>query len=163
MIVVGNGGNGLSAKSKKMKTPAGNTSASKIAAPKHATLARSPIAQRSKFDKDLKDLYKYLVEKKSAAATARSMLDHQKNTKVAKQKMKVAEQRAVAARKKMSLATRDLDIANINLILAAEEAKEAEQLVQTVKVHRPYRPTEEGFQRFKAKVLQVEIALDNPN
>ena len=143
------------------KVPADINCAPKTVTLKRTLLAQSPIAKESKIDKDLQDLYRYLTEKKCTAAEARAVLNHQENIKAAKQKMKVAEQRAVAARKKMNHAIRDSDIANFDLTLAVEEVKEAEELMLFANTRRPYQPTEEGFQKFKGKVLQTEISSED--
>ena len=124
---------------------AGISCAPETVALKHTFLVQTLIAKKSKIDTDLQDLNRYLTEKKSTAAAARVIVGHQETTDAAEQKLKMAERTAVAARRKLKLASGDSDIANIDLNLAAEEIKGAEESMLFAKAHRPYQRTEEGF------------------
>ena len=44
--------------------------------------------------------------------------------------------------------------------MATEEVDEAEKRLRNAKSDRPSQPTEEEFQKFKARVLEMELSSD---
>ena len=143
--------------------PAANGSVSIVTrntTPKYTLLDRNSVVKKIKAERGLKDVYDYLSERKLAATIAKTVAKEQKATRAAKAKLRVASKKAGVARKKMESAIRESDVANFDLAVAAEEFHEAEEHVKMVRNRCPRLGTEEGFLKFRAKVLETGVFLD---
>lgn len=136
---------------------------SKTVTPNDTLRYQSSFGKRLKFEKALRDHFEYRVEEKFKAKAKKAILKEQERIRASKKKLGTAKKRARGARKKMDLATKHSDIADFDLVMASEEVKEAEEQMQILKKHQPYRPTEEGFRKYKAKALAIELSSDASN
>ncbi len=158
--MAGTSGETKNTEPKKPKTSSSVSVTPKSATLKHTLLTRTSIAKKGEIHQGLQDVCDYISRRRSTAKAARAILKQQDNTRAAKEKLEAANKRAKMVGKKMYLATRDSDVANLDLAMAIVEVDEAEKRLPNAKSDRSSQPTEEGFLKFKAKVLQTELSSD---
>ena len=159
-LLVGNDAEVGNAEQGQLATSTGMLVVPKTVTPKDTLLDRSYIAKKSKAEKGLKEVYEYLTEKKSKVVAARMILKEQERGRASKKRLGVAKKRAMGARKKMDIATRDSDIANLDLAMVIDEVKNEEEQIQSSKKHKLCQATEDGFRKFQVKVLEMELSSD---
>jgi len=159
-LLVGNDAEVGNAEQGQLATSTGIFVVPKTVTPKDTLLDRSYIAKKSKAEKGLKEVYEYLTEKRSKVVAARMILREQERGRASKKRLGAAKKRAMGARKKMDIATRDSDIANLDLAMVIDEVKNEEEQIQSSKKHQLCQATEDGFRKFQVKVLEMELSSD---